>query len=386
MSELGFLDYFNEIKDPRVKRNQLYSMAEILLTTFCAVICGAEGWCDIASFGTAKLEFLRNYLPYPNGIPQDDTFRRFFRAIDKTAFKSCFMALMQDILPKQKLGTIAIDGKQSRRSFDHGCSALHMVSAFASEARLVLGQQACAEKSNEITAIPELLRMLDIKNHTVSIDAMGCQHKIANQIREQGGDYVLGLKDNQKHLHNAVKSCFESENNLKTAPSVQEETKAHGRIEKRHCTVIDVSDIEWFQRRYQNWKDLSSIIQIKNERTENGKTSKEVRYYISSMIADASKALYAVRSHWAIENSLHWVLDMSFNDDQSRIRKQNAPENMAVVKHFVMNMLKEAQKMLIQKQKTGRKPSIKGLRKQAAWDEQTLHFILTQHQCRKIVT
>jgi predicted transposase YbfD/YdcC len=235
--ELGFLDYFAALEDPRIRNNKLYTADELLFLTLLAVICGAEGWSDVEEFGKAKLDFLRGYLPYARGIPSDDTLRRFFRAIDPGKFQECFILWIESLeIPVDK-GVIAIDGKTSRRSFDKNKNPLHLVSAFASEARIILGQIATEEKSNEITAIPKLLDMLDIRGATVSIDAMGCQKSIAQKIKEGGGEYILGLKGNQGGIHGDVKLFFADPELTKECVHYEETDGGHGRIETRKCFV-----------------------------------------------------------------------------------------------------------------------------------------------------
>jgi predicted transposase YbfD/YdcC len=359
---LEFLDFFTDLEDPRLDRRKLHPMPEILLLTLCGVIAGCEGWADIEDFGESKLAFLRKYLPYENGIPSDDTLRRFFRAIDPKSFEKQFTTWVKSLdLPGETL--IAIDGKTARRSYDADNQPLHLVSAFASEARLVLGQVKVSEKSNEIIAIPELLNWLDIRGSTVTIDAMGCQREIAKLIREKGGDYVLALKGNQGHLYEDVRTFFEgmSSDEWDTAKTIDGE---HGRIEERYCYTT--GNIEWLTSKYL-WEGLNSIGCIESIREEKGVRTLEKRYYISSLKPEATRLLKSVRSHWRIENSLHWVLDMSFGEDQSRIRKGNAPENMAIIRHFSLNLL--------QKYKKGRQ-SIRRLRKKAGWDNETLEGIL----------
>jgi predicted transposase YbfD/YdcC len=362
MAALEFLDFFADLEDPRIDRRKLHPMPEILLVTLCGVIAGCEGWGDIEDFGESKLEFLRRYLPYQNGVPSDDTLRRFFRAIDPKSFEKQFTAWVKSLgLPGEML--IAIDGKTARRSYDTDNQPLHLVSAFASEARLVLGQVKVREKSNEITAIPELLEWLDIRGSTITIDAMGCQREIAKLIREKEGDYILALKGNQGQLYENVRTFFEGmpPDEWDTAKTIDGE---HGRIEERHCYVT--GDIEWLTGK-DLWEGLSSIGVIESVREEKGNKTVERRYYISSLKPEAQRFLKSIRSHWGIENSLHWVLDMSFGEDQSRIRKGNAPENMAIIRHFSLNLL--------QKYKTGRQ-SIRRLRKKAGWDNTTLEGIL----------
>ena len=364
MEKLDFLDYFQGLEDPRIERNKLYGLEEILLLTLCGVICGCEGWEDIEEFGKSKLLFLRNYLPYKHGIPSDDTLRRFFRAIDPESFQKCFSEWAASVHVLTNNSQIAIDGKTSRRSFDTDKNPLHMVSAFATEARVVLGQEKVSEKSNEITAIPKLLDLLDIKGATVSIDAMGTQKKIAEKIKEKQGDYLLALKGNQGLLHDDIKLFFNDEQLTQHLDSYEETDGGHGRVEERRCTVTD--KIDWLQERH-DWQGLKSIVKIESLVEEKGKRREETRYYITSLAAAPQKILASVRSHWAIENSLHWVLDMSFNEDQSRIRKENAPQNMAVIRHLALNMLRNSKK---------KRQSIKGLRKKAGWDNNTLKEIL----------
>jgi len=368
MTGLSFLDYFGALEDPRCDTNKLYPVDEILLLTLSAVICGAEGWQDAEDFGECKLSFLRSFLPYEHGIPSDDTLRRFFRAIDVEAFQGMFIEWVNSLEVSIDTGVIAIDGKTLRRSGDNDKKALHMVSAFASEARIVLGQQKTDEKSNEITAIPALLELLDIAGSIISIDAMGCQKNIAKKIKDKGGEYVLALKGNQGSLHEDIRLFFE-DSLLQEDVLYHEETDGgHGRIEVRKCIATD--DIRWLKERH-DWPGLTSIVKIVSAVERKGKQSTDMRYYITSLSAKPKKILASIRSHWAIENSLHWVLDMSFNEDQSRIRKENAPENMAVIRHVALNMIRSVKKD---------RQSIKGLRKQAGWNDSTLKIILQQQK------
>lgn len=366
MQDLGFLDYFGKIDDPRIDRKKLYPVDEILLTTLCAVICGAEGWNDVELFGKHKLDFLKEYLPYKNGIPSDDTFRRFFRAISPKAFQECFIKWVNSLGITTLDKVIAIDGKTLRRSHDGDKKALHMVSAFATEARMVLGQCRTSEKSNEITAIPELLKLLAIKGSTVSIDAMGCQRAIAEQIVSKEGDYIFGLKGNQGSLYEDIVQFFDDKALLEEGDMYEGTDGGHGRIEVRKCLATD--RIDWLTQRH-NWAGLRSIIKVESKTESKENRKPDTRYYISSLPANAKRIHESIRSHWAIENSLHWVLDMSFNEDQSRIRKKNAPENMAIIKHVAINLIRQIQK---------KRQSIKALRKVAGWDDNTLHAILQQ--------
>lgn len=367
--EPGFLDFFQGLNDPRSNRNRLHTMSEILLTAFCAAICGAEGWQDVEDFGRAKIDYLHQFLPYKNGIPSDDTFRRFFRALDPKLFQELFRAWVKNIQPKVEESVIAIDGKASRHSFDGEGKMLHMVSAYSTEARLILAQEKVSEKSNEITAIPKLLDWLDLKGNTVTIDAMGCQYGIADQILKKEGHYIFSLKGNQGSLFEDIKTYLDNPKTLKELESHLDYDKGHGRIETRTCWVSQ--DVSWLYKRHPNWRSIKTVIRIDSIRKIKEKSSSETRYYLSSLNRKPIKILAAVRSHWAIENSLHWVLDMSFGEDQSRIRKQNAPQVMAIIRHIALNLLQ------ITKNKMKRQ-SIKRLRKMAGWDDGILTNIVTQ--------
>jgi predicted transposase YbfD/YdcC len=368
--EMDFLDVFGQLDDPRIDRKKLHPMPEILLLTLCAVICGAESWDDIETFGEAKVEFLRKYLLYEHGIPSDDTLRRFFRAIDPKQFQRLFVEWIRTWLnPEVANKIVAIDGKTLRGSHDGEQLPIHLVSAFASEAGIVLGQIKTQEKSNEITAIPELLEWLDVRGAIVTIDAMGCQKAIAEKIIDKGGDYLLALKGNQSRLHDDVRLYFEE-------PSLQASTrmghaetvdKGHGRIEVRHCRVS--TDVDWLKALHPEWKNLGSIVAIASERHIGETVTQETRYFISSSLVPAERMLPAVRLHWGIENQLHWVLDMSFGEDQSRIRKGNAPTNVGIIRHAALNMIRRS--------KTKRM-SIKRMRKAAGWDNALLTNILAQ--------
>lgn len=367
--EEGFLDYFKELKDPRSPRNRLYRLDEILLTTLCAAICGAEGWQDIEDFGHAKKEYLKQHLPFKNGIPSDDTFRRFFRALDPDQFQALFREWVRSFQPKLGEGVIAIDGKSSRHSFDQDKKMLHMISAYASEAGLVLAQEKVEEKSNEITAIPKILEWLDVRGSTVTIDAMGCQEQIANTIVSKEGNYIFALKGNQGTLHEDVLLYMEDPGIIKNLTSYTHHDKGHGRLETRTCWVN--KDVDWLKERHPKWHTIAALIRIDSVRETKGKITTETRYYISSLVASSCKALQAIRSHWAIENNLHWVLDMSFGEDQSRIRKNNAPQAMAIIRHIAFNLLQS-------KKNSMKRQSIKRLRKLGGWCDLSLSSILSQ--------
>jgi len=370
VAKMDFLDIFGQLDDPRIDRRKLHPMPEILLLTLCAVICGAESWDDIEMFGKSKLVFLCQYLPYEHGIPSDDTVRRFFRAIDTTQFQRLFVEWVRVWLSPEVAGNVvAIDGKTLRGSHDGGQSPIHLVSAFASEAGIVLGQVKTSEKSNEITAIPELLEWLDVRGAIVTIDAMGCQKAIAEKIIDKGGDYLLALKGNQSSLHDDVRLHFEQPAPTSLIRMTRAETvdKGHGRIEVRQCRLS--TDIDWLRARHPEWKNMSGIVAIDSERLIGDTTAQETRYFISSSQAPAPQILAAVRLHWGIENQLHWVLDMSFGEDQSRIRKDNAPTNVAIIRHAALNMIRQAKK---------KRMTIKRMRKAAGWDDFILTDILAQ--------
>lgn len=370
--DTNFLDQFEVIKDSRVKGNCTYTISEILLVTFLAVICGAEGWQDVENYGKSKINYLRCYFDYANGTPSDDTIRRFFRSVDPEHFKQIFCSWVTSIANVVDARVIAIDGKCSRRSYDGDGEMLHMVSAFATAARVVLGQEKVSGKSNEITAIPKLLDLMDVKGHIVTIDAMGCQYAIADKIVAKEGDYIFSLKGNQGNLLEDVALYFESNKHTGKLKSFIDYDKGHGRLETRECFVCH--DTEWLQNMHPNWKTIHSLIKINSTRefmNASNKTTQETRYYISS-ITDATPeiALRAVRDHWGIENTLHWVLDMSFNEDYSRIRKENAPQVMAIIRHLALNLLQQG--------KTKRQ-SIKGMRKICAWNDSALTELVSKN-------
>src|SRR3954453_8155859 len=334
-----FLDQVRTIDDPRIERCKLHPLPEIFLATWAGVMGHAEGGQDIEDFAAAKLEVLREYLPYVNGVPSDDTLRRFFRTLDPKRFQECFMAWVRTLRALPEASVIAVDGKTSRGSHDGAASALHLVSAFAAEARLVLGQEKVAEKSNEMTAIPELLALLDIAGHVITIDAIGTQKNIAAKIVEKEADYVLALKGNQSTLHDDVPRFFEQPPSDALFHTHEETDKGHGRVEVRRCRVT--GDIAWLKDTH-DWSGLTSIVRMEATRIIDGDPSSETRFYITSLPPDPVRILHAVRSHWAIENSLHWVLDMTFGDDASRIRKDHAPINLSMIKHAALNLLQQA--------------------------------------------
>lgn len=366
-----FLCHFDMLEDPRIDRKKLYPLTEILFVVICASICGAQSWRDFVTFGEEKLDYLRRFLPFDNGIPSKNTYARVFSILNPDEFKKCFISWIQSF--QQALGNlIAIDGKTLRKSFDKANqqSAIHMVSAFASASKLVLGQQKVDDKSNEITAIPKLLDLLSLSGMIVSIDAMGTQKEIANQIIDKNADYVLALKGNHSALHDDVRLFLEAEigktKDSKITDSYEEIDKGHGRIEHRICYVSD--QIHWLEQRKQ-WRDLKTVIMVESHVSVGERTTTEQRYFISSLAANAKQIAEAIRSHWAVENSLHWVLDVTLREDDSRVRKDHAPENMAMVRHIILNMLQNTKKKF-------KDMSIKRLQKKAGWGDSTLDMIL----------
>jgi predicted transposase YbfD/YdcC len=367
---LAIQAHFADLEDPRLDRTRLHNLMDIVVISICAVIAGAEGWQDIATFGRAKHDWLKTFLPLPQGIPSHDTFRRVFCLLDPLAFQECFQQWIAALSEGLGIKRVAIDGKTLRRSFDHasGKTALHLVSAWASEQHLVLGQVAVESKSNEITAIPQLLKMLDVSGALVSIDAMGCQKEIATQIRAGKGDYVLSVKENQPHLFEDVDQCFEKALETEWAgldTSTHEETyRGHGREEKHTVfTILHPKGI----RDQALWTDLKAITMVFSERQEAGKEpTQETRYYIGSRVAPASVYAESIRSHWGIENGLHWVLDVTFDEDHCRMWTDHSAENMGLLRRLALCLLK----------RHGRKGSIRNKRKQSGWDEQFLLDVL----------
>lgn len=359
------LTFARRLPDHRMERKKLHLAQDIVYITLAAVLAGADTWEMIAGFGKAKKEYFKEVLSLKNGIPSHDTFNRFFAGMAPGEFEKQFMLWVQE-LGKENQGVVSIDGKTIRGSRKSGNkSAIHMVSAFAESTNLVLGQIKTAEKSNEITAIPELLKLLDIEGCTVTIDAMGCQTKIAHAIIERKADYVLAVKENQKELYDNIQDTFRfvaKENQTRF-----EETDAgHGRVETRKCTVTeDLSHIS----KPGNWEKLQTIVRIDSERyiKATALTSYETRYYISNAAPDPIALEKVIRSHWGIENKLHWHLDVSFGEDESRKRDRNAAENYSVILRMALNLIKNEKST---------KNSVKTKRMMAGWDNEYLKLLL----------
>lgn len=342
---ISLLEAFEELSDPRA-RECAYQLEELLLAAIGAVISGAESWTAVVEWSEMKLDWLRQHLPFAHGIASHDTFGRVFSLLDAKQFEACFLRWIGGLCPSLAGQHIAIDGKCVRGSHDGKQSAIHLVSAWSSTAGLTLGQVRTADKSNEITAIPELLGALDIQGSIITIDAMGCQHDIAARIVERGADYVLGVKDNQPGLAEAIALWFAAADAGKLDRPHWEDIrteKDHGRIETRRCLVTN--DIAWLREQNQHWQGLQSLIMVESTReiigrNGTGHASVERRYYISSLPAKAALLGNTVRAHWAIENSMHWVLDVAFREDDCRIRIGEAAQNFAILRRIALNLLK----------------------------------------------
>lgn len=362
---LVFLSYFRDLSDPRQRGKVLYPLAEVLLLCLLAVLAGAETITDIARFGEKKLDLLRRFRPFHDGTPAHDHLGDILATLDAEQFQRCFAAWVASLIGVAE-GVVAIDGKTARRS-KGAQAAIHMVSAFAARQRLALGQVRVADKANEIIAIPKLLEMLAIEGAIVTIDAIGCQRAIARKIVEKKADYILALKGNQGTLRDDV-DLFVAEQKAKhfkdTILSRHETVDAdHGRIETRVTTVIH--DIAWLQDRHK-WPSLNSVVIVDSTRELHDKTERETRFYITSLTLPASQIGPAIRDHWAVENSLHWVMDMVFRDDECRLRTDNAPANFTTLKHMALNLLRRATS----------KDSIRLRRKVAAWDDEFLASLI----------
>ena len=367
MSKRETLEQFSScwegLEDPRRGNASLHDFHELLMIALCCVLCGGQGAVDMAVFAEAKEPFLRGFLTLANGLPSHDTFSRLFRNLDPEQFRDSFQRFMAQF-SAQLQGVVAIDGKVLRRSFDRasGKSALHMVSAWGSEQRLVLAQVATDAKSNEITAVPKLLRMLALKGAIVTADALNCQRSIAAQIVEQEGDYALALKGNQGALHDDVVLLLDDPE-LKARTSAPVVEADHGRLETRTATVS--TEIGWLQQQHQ-WPGLKAIGKVVRVRETAAKTTTETAYYLLSRVLAPERFNQVVRQHWSIENSLHWRLDVVMNEDQDRTRMGHGPENLAVLRHMALNAI----------QKEGSQGSLRGKFKRAGWDDDFLHRLL----------
>lgn len=368
----SLLDHFSALKDPRQSAKVLYPLAEILLLVLSATLAGADDFVETVLWGSEHLGFLRRFYPYARGIPSHDTLCDVFAALDPALFKACFLAWV-DGLRDSDPEVIAIDGKTSRRSHDRGKgrNPLHLVSAWATRQRIVLGQQATEEKSNEITAIPLLLKHLDLNGALVTIDAMGTQTDIARAIRDGGGDYCLSLKQNWPAVHAEVEQLFNDPANQALFETEETVDLTGGRVETRRHTVCH--KVDWMRsgRRYPGepaFPDLAMVGRVETEVERNGKIERETRYYLCSIALCALMFARVVRAHWGVENRLHWVLDVVFRDDLTRFRTGDGPQNMAIIRHTALNLLSRARPTT----------SLKNRRKRAGWNDTYLETLIRQ--------
>jgi predicted transposase YbfD/YdcC len=366
-----FAPFFAGLPDPRIDRGKRHALLDILILALCATVGGADGWADVERFGRAKLDFFRRFLALPNGIPSHDTFGRVFARLDPAGLLACVRDWLTAVRAAVDRELVAIDGKTLRRSFDTaaGRNPLHLVSAWACETRLVLGQVAVEAKSNEITAIPLLLELLDLEGCVVTIDAMGCQKDIAAAIRGRAADYVLAAKDNQPALHRAVHEAFLAHAEAGfTDPALRRMKtvgRGHGRHETREYFIAAAPPA---LARGGDWKDLQSIGLVVRTRVAGDRVSEEVVYYISSLPPKVKAFARAVRGHWGIENRLHWSLDVIFTEDRSRVRKDYGPANLGMLRRLALSILQ---------QDTSCKDTLRGKRLSAGWDEDRLLMFLT---------
>ena len=364
---------FGDLPDPRVEGRCDHKLVDIIIIAICGVLCGADSWVGIETVGKAKENWFRQFLNLEHGIPSHDTFGYVFAKIDHEAFQTCFVRWVERVFRVTKGQVIAIDGKTSRGSHDKaiGKDAIHLVKAWASENGIALGQRKVDGKSNEITAIPELLRLLDVSGCIVTIDAMGCQTKIAQTIRDEKADYILRVKDNQNKLRQDLVDWFAYGDSQQFAGMDmdfhQTTHKTSGRIEIRQCWVVRDPVAFEHIRHYDGWTDLNSIIRVQRERRDGEHFSQDTAYYISSLTTSAAAILDATQHHWAIENSFHWVLDVTFGEDLSRIRTGDSAENMAALRTIALNLLKQDTS----------KSSLKQKRFRAAMDNDFLFHLLT---------
>jgi len=366
-AKLNLITVLKEVPDPRVDRRKLHLLPDLLSIAICALLCGADSFEDMEVFGEAKLDWFETFLELPHGIPSHDTFNRVFAALDPQGFLECFMRWTQSLRTAVAEEVVALDGKALRRAINKGDCPKVVVSAWAADNGLALGQLKVDDKSNEIKAVPKLLRVLELAGCIVTLDAMGCQKEIAKEIKEADADYVLALKGNQGQAHAEVRSYLDDAIARKTKELAFVETvdKGHGRLEARR--YWQSSQLDWFADR-SAWEGLQSVGVVEATREINGQRSVERRYYLSSLSVDVKRFARAVRSHWSVENQLHWVLDVNFAEDQSRARSGYASENLATLRRWALNLIKSDQQK--------KKRSLKGRMKAAGWDNRYLLHLL----------
>jgi len=362
--------HFAPLKDPRILKKTSHKLIDVIVIAICAVICGADAWTQMEEFGKARLEWFKGFLELPHGIPSHNTFGRVFSLISSKLFLTCFQQWVNEVFDITDGQVIPIDGKTARGSHNkkNGKAAIHMVHAWAAQNGVLLGQIKTEEKSNEITAIPELLKILEIKGCIITIDAMGCQRDIAADIIEKEADYILAVKGNQEKLEEAIKSTFDNAiesdfQDMKYSINTTTDNK-HGRTETRVCYVLPILYLLGVKEFKKKWKNLKSIILIISERTVDGKITVEHRFYISSLKASAKKISAAIRKHWSVENSLHWSLDVTFREDQCRVRIGEAAENFSLLRKIALMYLKN---------ETSLKSGVQTKRLRAGWD---LNYLL----------
>jgi len=365
-----FLEHFSELPDPRMDRQKRHSLMDILFIAICAVVCGGTSFVDMEDLGRAKFEWFAERLDLENGIPSHDTFRRVFSLINPDQFRACFMNWTKAMREAVGGDIIAFDGKTLRRSFDMatGLSAIHVLNAWSNANGFCLGQMKVDGKSNEITAMPALMKLMDIRGSVITADALNCQKEIASQIIEEGGDYILALKGNQQSLHEDVKLFFEdgiSEGFDVPCGFYEHPDWGHGRTENRKCWTVDVEHLDWFKHTDQ-WKGLASIVCVEDARRTRDTETVERRYFIAS-IRNTKKIATSIRHHWNVENKLHWVMDVDFDEDLCRARTDHAPENFALLRQIAHNLIK---------QESSRKVSVRRKINKAGWDNRFLARIL----------
>lgn len=367
-------EHFSALEDPRSDLGKRHLLLEIIVIAICAVICGADDWVEVELFGQSKEQWLRRFLELPHGIPSHDTFGRVFRLLDPEQFERSFRSWIEAVQWVTEGQLVAVDGKRLRRSHDHilGKAAIEVISAWATANRLVLGQAKVAEGSNEITAVPALLQILAIEGCIVTVDALGCQKAIAKTIVERGADYLLALKGNQGQLYAVVQDLFEHAEQAQFRRVAHDYhrtvSKGHGRIETRQCWTIAEADFLEYVREFADWPQLNTIVKVHAERRKGEEVTHRMRYYISSLGNDAQQALSAARGHWRVENQLHWVLDVVFREDHSRIRKGNGAQNFAILRRLALSLLQQERTTNV---------GVKAKRLKAALDEDYLLKVLS---------